>query len=96
MAKKGNTGESSKKASGQARKAEAAESKKAEQGRAAASVEDAEWSKGSKDNSKKYVFSSTFLEHEKETFWTVETVGCNSLANSRSKASRSQSLESQD
>jgi hypothetical protein len=47
-------GEGSKKAQGQARKAEAANSKKAGKEREEAAQEDQEWSKGSKDSSKKY------------------------------------------
>jgi len=53
MAGKKAAGENSKKASGQARKAEAQQEKQAAKGRQAAAVEDEEWSKGSKDNSKK-------------------------------------------
>lgn len=53
MGGKKNPGENSKKAAGQARKAEAAAGKQAAKGRESAAREDAEWSKGSKDNSKK-------------------------------------------
>jgi len=52
--KKKEAGEGSKKAQGQARKAAAEDEKKAVKGKQAAAVEDEEWSKGSKDNSKKY------------------------------------------
>jgi hypothetical protein len=47
-------GENSKKAQGQARKAEAAAGKKAAANREEAVKEDQEWGKGAKDNSKKY------------------------------------------
>ncbi|EWC46062.1 hypothetical protein DRE_04636 [Drechslerella stenobrocha 248] len=47
-------GENSKKAAGQARKAEAAASKQAKADSARAAKDDAEWAEGSKDNSKKY------------------------------------------
>jgi hypothetical protein len=57
MGGKKNLGENSKKAAGQARKAEAAANKQAAKDREVASREDAEWSKGAKDNSKKYVIS---------------------------------------
>jgi hypothetical protein len=55
MAGKKAVGENSKKAQGQARKAEAEEQKKAAKNKQAAAAEEEEWSKGSKDNSKKYV-----------------------------------------
>lgn len=47
-------GEGSKKAQGQARKAEAAAGKKAVKEQEVAKAEDQEWAKGSKDSSKKY------------------------------------------
>jgi hypothetical protein len=46
-------GEGSKKAQGQARKADAANAKKAGKEREIEAQEDQEWSKGSKDSSKK-------------------------------------------
>lgn len=54
MAKGGKAtgGENSKKAQGQARKAEAAASKKDAADKVKSAAEDAEWSKGSKTNSK--------------------------------------------
>jgi hypothetical protein len=51
-------GENSKKAQGQARKAEAAAGKKAAKDREVAAQEDVEWSKGGKDSSKKYVLAT--------------------------------------
>jgi hypothetical protein len=53
--KKAAAGEGSKKAQGQARKADAAAGKKAAKEQEVAKAEDQEWSKGSKDSSKKYV-----------------------------------------
>lgn len=54
MAKKGGAGENSKKAQGQARKADAAASKQAAKDRQAEAAEAAEWSKGAKSNAKAY------------------------------------------
>lgn len=54
MAGKKAAGENSKKAAGQARKAETASNKKSAENAKAAAVEDKEWSKGSKDTSKAY------------------------------------------
>lgn len=51
--KKGTAGEGSKKAQGQARKAETAAQKAAAEDAKKAEVEAAEWSKGSKSNAKK-------------------------------------------
>ena len=58
MAGRKNTGENSKKAAGNARKAEAAASKQAAKDREAATREDEKWGQGSKDNSKKSVSNS--------------------------------------
>ena len=53
MGRSNNTAESSKKASGQARKAEAAARKKGEAAAQAATAEDADWAQGSKSSGKK-------------------------------------------
>jgi hypothetical protein len=53
--KRGSTGENSKKAAGQARKAEAAANKKAAKDRELETAKAAEWQSGAKDNSRKYV-----------------------------------------
>jgi hypothetical protein len=53
MGKRGSTGESSKKAAGQARKAEAAAAKQAVKDREAESREAESWRDGAKDTSKK-------------------------------------------
>lgn len=55
--------DNSKKAAGQARKADAAASKAAVENSKKAAVEDEEWSKGSKNNAKKYVASNRPLSH---------------------------------
>lgn len=51
--KKGGAGENSKKAQGQARKADAAAAKGRQAAAEKEAVEDAKWQKGGKDNSKK-------------------------------------------
>jgi hypothetical protein len=60
--KRGSTGENSKKAAGQARKAETAANKKAAKEREAEAAESSTWQKGAKDTSKKYVGHITYLE----------------------------------
>jgi hypothetical protein len=55
MAKGGN----SKKEAGNAKKAESAANKKAAENAKVAAVEDKEWAKGAKDNSKAYAESAT-------------------------------------
>ena len=54
MGKRGSTGENSKKAAGQARKAEAAAAKKSVKEREVESREADSWRDGAKDTSKKY------------------------------------------
>ena len=56
MAPRKGAGENSKKAAGQARKAEAAAGKQAAKQKEVAAEEDKEWSKGAKSNAKAYVF----------------------------------------
>jgi hypothetical protein len=55
-------GENSKKAAGNAKKAEAAASKKAAEDAKAAVAEDKQWGKGAKDNSKAYVMPAKHLQ----------------------------------
>ena len=55
MAGKKSGGENTKKVAGNAKKAEAAAQKQAVKDKVVAENEDAEWSKGAKDNKKQYV-----------------------------------------
>jgi hypothetical protein len=59
MGKRGSTGETSKKAAGQARKADAAAAKKAVKEREVESRETESWRDGAKDTSKKCAFFLT-------------------------------------
>jgi hypothetical protein len=64
MAKKGGAaGENSKKAQGQARKADAAASKQAAKNKEVEVAEAAQWDKGSKSNAKAYVTCFPGFEH---------------------------------
>jgi hypothetical protein len=67
MAKKGGAaggGEGSKKAQGQARKADAAASKQAAKDKQAEAAESEEWNKGAKSNSKACVYTTDFESTE--------------------------------